>query len=73
MGGMRPQIVNKYERKLIMGEAKILGDKAIFNMTPSPGASTCLKNGENDAYKLLEFLGKDYKFDEHKFKKDFNL
>jgi malate dehydrogenase (quinone) len=38
IGGIRPQLVNIREKKLEMGEAKILGDKIIFNITPSPGA-----------------------------------
>ncbi|HEX2970389.1 MAG TPA: FAD-dependent oxidoreductase, partial [Bacteroidales bacterium] len=42
VGGTRPQIVNNTTRKLEMGEAKLTGDKIIFNITPSPGASTCL-------------------------------
>jgi len=54
-----------------MGEAKLLGDKSIFNITPSPGASTCLRNAEDDAKKIIEFLGGKYKFNHKKFLKDF--
>ena len=31
-----------------MGEAKLSGEKIIFNITPSPGASTCLGNAYAD-------------------------
>jgi malate dehydrogenase (quinone) len=48
IGGTRPQIVNNTTRKLEMGEAKLDGDKIIFNITPSPGASTCLGNAYSD-------------------------
>ena len=53
-----------------MGEAKLLGENIIFNITPSPGASVCLKNAENDAHKIIEFLGKEFSFDDQKMKKD---
>lgn len=69
-GGMRPQIVNTETKKMEMGEAKIIGEKAIFNITPSPGATTCLKNAKKDTAKIVEMLGKEYSFDEAKFKKD---
>jgi len=46
-GGVRPQVVNLNTRALEMGEAKITGDKIIFNITPSPGASTCLQKDIN--------------------------
>ncbi len=70
LGGIRPQIVNINERKLVMGEAKIIGDNIIFDITPSPGASVCIKNAENNAKKVIEFLGKNYRFYETKFRKD---
>jgi len=69
-GGVRPQIVEIKNRKLNLGEAKILGDNIIFNITPSPGASTCLRNAEEDVEKLIEFLGKDFKFDKEGFEMD---
>ncbi len=69
-GGIRPQIVNLNSRKLEMGEAKILGKNIIFNITPSPGASTCLKTAEDDTQRLIDFLGADYWFDQAKFERD---
>jgi len=69
-GGVRPQIVNNKTFTLDMGEAKLVGENIIFNITPSPGASTCLKNAEDDAAKVVEFLGGGYKFDRSKFERD---
>jgi malate dehydrogenase (quinone) len=67
-GGVRPQIVDTKNRELDMGEAKITGDDIIFNITPSPGASTCLKNAMNDTHRIVEFLGDGYAFDEDAFR-----
>ncbi|OVE86023.1 FAD-dependent oxidoreductase [Natronolimnobius baerhuensis] len=66
-GGVRPQIVNTETKSLDMGEAKIHGDGIIFNITPSPGASTCLQNAKKDTRQVLEFLGDDYEFAEDEF------
>jgi malate dehydrogenase (quinone) len=63
-GGMRPQIINKDTHDLMMGEAKLTVGGAIFNMTPSPGASTSLAIAEKDARQICDFLGK--RFDEEK-------
>jgi len=70
IGGTRPQIVNNTTRKLEMGEAKLSGDKIIFNITPSPGASTCLGNAYSDTQKIMEFLGSRFKFNKEAFEKD---
>jgi malate dehydrogenase (quinone) len=70
IGGTRPQIVNNTTRKLELGEAKLTGDNIIVNITPSPGASTCLGNAYADAEKIVEFLGSQYKFDKQAFEKD---
>ncbi len=69
-GGIRPQIVNLRSRKLEMGEAKILGRNILFNITPSPGASTCLKTAEDDARRVVEFLGEGVWFDQEGFSRD---
>jgi malate dehydrogenase (quinone) len=69
-GGVRPQIVNLNTKALEMGEAKIIGDKIIFNITPSPGASTCLQNALEDTEKLIVFLGDKYQFDREQFLAD---
>jgi len=56
-GGVRPQLINKTEVSLMMGEAKINpGTGIVFNMTPSPGASSCLENAEKDMRLVVEYL-----------------
>jgi malate dehydrogenase (quinone) len=70
IGGTRPQIVNNTTRKLEMGEAKLTGDRIIFNITPSPGASTCLGNAYSDTSMIIEFLHNKYKFNKEAFEKD---
>ena len=47
-----------------MGEAKMVGEDVVFNITPSPGASTCLKNAMRDTRTVIEFLDGEYEFDE---------
>lgn len=66
-GGVRPQIVNLNSQGLEMGEAKIIGDKIIFNITPSPGASTCLQNALEDTARAIDFLGEGYQFNRQEF------
>ncbi len=39
---MRPQIIDKKNHKLLLGEAKLEEDGVIFNMTPSLGATSSL-------------------------------
>jgi malate dehydrogenase (quinone) len=70
IGGTRPQIVNNTTRKLEMGEAKLSGEKIIFNITPSPGASTCLGNAYSDTQEIIKFLDSRFKFDKEAFEKD---
>ena len=70
IGGTRPQIVNNTTRKLEMGEAKLSGDKIIFNITPSPGASTCLGNAYSDVSMVMDFLDNKFKFDKEAFEKN---
>ena len=69
-GGVRPQIVNLDTKALEMGEAKIVGDKIIFNITPSPGASTCLQNALEDTARAIDFLGEGYHFNRQQFLED---
>ena len=72
-GGVRPQIVNLNSQALEMGEAKIIGDRIIFNITPSPGASTCLQNALEDTARLIDFLGEGYQFDRQQFLDDLSV
>jgi len=72
-GGVRPQVVNLKNKALEMGEAKIIGDRIIFNITPSPGASTCLQNALEDTKRIINFLGDDYQFDRQQFLQDLSV
>ncbi|MCW8829004.1 MAG: FAD-dependent oxidoreductase, partial [Gammaproteobacteria bacterium] len=57
IGGIRPVLIDKANRKLHLGEARIApGNGLIFNMTPSPGATSCLGNAENDLNRIAEHL-----------------
>jgi malate dehydrogenase (quinone) len=68
-GGVRPQVLNKVEGKLMLGEASInTGEGIIFNMTPSPGATSCLGNAKRDVLNVTKFLGKT--FDIEKFEEE---
>ena len=60
-GGVRPQVLDKEKEKLMLGEASINpGNGIIFNMTPSPGATSCLGNAERDLKVVVDYLGLDY-------------
>lgn len=71
IGGIRPQVVNTDTKKLEMGEAEIVGDKILFNITPSPGASVSLKNAEQDALKIISMLGLPFQFNRKQWCLDF--
>ncbi|VAW67114.1 Malate:quinone oxidoreductase [hydrothermal vent metagenome] len=80
VGGIRPQLIDKDHCKLLMGEAKIdTGIGAIFNMTPSPGGTSCIENAEIDLRTIVEHLGttidedalqKDLLMDDHQHSAD---
>ena len=56
--GIRPQLIEKKERRLMMGAGKIdEGDGIIFNMTPSPGATSALDNARVDMNSIASQLG----------------
>jgi malate dehydrogenase (quinone) len=68
-GGVRPQVLNKTEKKLMLGEASLSeGNGIIFNMTPSPGATSCLGNAQRDVKVICEYL--NLEFDEAQFLAD---
>lgn len=69
-GGIRPQIVDLRAKDFRMDETKMIGDNIIFNTTPSPGASVCLRNAKEDASQIVEFLGSGYAFDAEAFARD---
>ncbi|MGI0485168.1 FAD-dependent oxidoreductase [Pantanalinema rosaneae CENA516] len=58
VGGIRPQLIDKTRGQLILGQAEIdLGGGIRFNITPSPGATNCLSNAEQDVLCIQEHLG----------------
>ncbi len=64
-GGMRPQIIDKSKRELLLGEAKINESGIIFNMTPSPGASSSLSIAMQDAQAICDYLGATFDTQKH--------
>ena len=70
-GGIRPQVLDKIQKKLILGEKKIKSNQGItFNMTPSPGATSCLRNALIDMLEITEYLKAEIKMD--KIKEELN-
>lgn len=58
VGGIRPQLIDKTNRKLILGQAEIdPGEGIRFNITPSPGATNCLNSAEQDLLRIQQHLG----------------
>ncbi|MBL6989246.1 MAG: FAD-dependent oxidoreductase [Bacteriovoracaceae bacterium] len=55
-GGTRPQIIDTKTKTLNLGEAKLTDKNLIINITPSPGASTCLSQAHGDLKLISEFL-----------------
>ena len=70
-GGMRPQIIDKKAQELLLGEAKIEEGGLIFNMTPSPGATSSLAIALQDAQSVCKVLGAT--FDDIKHKSEIEL
>lgn len=68
-GEVRPQVIDMNAKKLELGEKKIITGKGLtFNMTPSPGATSCLGNAEIDSLEITKYLGR--KFDIERFNAD---
>ncbi|MDX2098885.1 MAG: FAD-dependent oxidoreductase [Leptolyngbyaceae cyanobacterium bins.59] len=58
VGGIRPQLIDKTRHELILGQAAIdPGGGLRFNITPSPGATNCMHNAEQDLLRIQEHLG----------------
>ncbi len=70
--GVRPQLIDEENAQLLMGAAKISdGDGVIFNMTPSPGATSAFANAAEDMVAVTSWLGKS--IDEQSFERVFNV
>ena len=67
-GGISPRIVDRRSMTLNIGEQKIRKGNAIFNVSPSPGASSSLAIAESDAKYLSKRLG--FRFDQDKFNRN---
>ena len=61
-GGVRPQLIDKRNHKLMLGEARISCDGPIvFNVTPSPGGTDCLGNAEQDLRAIVARLNCEFR------------
>ncbi len=68
-GEVRPQVVDRTQKELELGEKKIITNKGItFNMTPSPGATSCLQNAFIDTQEIVTYLNAT--FDTERFLRD---
>lgn len=57
-GGVRPQLIDKQQHKLMLGEVSIEACPGlVFNVTPSPGGTCCLGNAIRDAQAIVARLG----------------
>jgi malate dehydrogenase (quinone) len=57
-GGVRPQLIDKQARRLMLGEARIEAIPGLtFNVTPSPGGTCCLGNALRDLEEIVNRLG----------------
>lgn len=66
-GEVRPQVIDLGTKKLELGEKKILTKKGLtFNMTPSPGATSCIGNAEIDIQEVAKYLGATFNSDRFK-------
>ncbi|CAD7288084.1 FAD-dependent oxidoreductase [Campylobacter suis] len=68
-GGVRPQVINRHTKQLELGEGRIsTNDGIVFNMTPSPGATSCFDTARRDLLEICKYLDKN--FDEQKFNEE---
>lgn len=67
-GGIRPQIIDEKKGKLVVGEAKLQREGLIFNITPSPGASSCLFSAFTDIKYITRYLNATFNYE--KFEKE---
>ena len=57
-GGVRPQLIDKRARRLMLGEVSIPAVAGlVFHVTPSPGGTCCLGIAEQDAAAIADRLG----------------
>ena len=68
VGGIRPQIIDTKKKQLALGGTAIEGNGALFSVTPSPGATSCLKEAMDNCLYLANYNGKQFHLE--KFKRD---
>ncbi|MCL4404567.1 MAG: FAD-dependent oxidoreductase [Candidatus Marsarchaeota archaeon] len=68
VGGIRPQIIDENKRFLSMGASKIRGNNIMFNITPSPGATSSLQSAMDDIVYISTLL--DIKLDEERMERE---
>jgi malate dehydrogenase (quinone) len=57
-GGVRPQLIDRRQRKLMLGEVRIEAMPGLsFNVTPSPGGTCCLGNAIREVEAIAARLG----------------
>lgn len=57
LGGLRPQLVDLVAGRLFFGTAVFRSEEGVsFNITPSPGASSCLAQACQEARHIAQFL-----------------
>jgi malate dehydrogenase (quinone) len=57
-GGVRPQLIDRQQRRLMLGEARIEPRPGLaFNVTPSPGGTCCLGNAAVELEAIVARLG----------------
>ncbi len=66
VGGIRPQIIDENKRFLTTGASKIRGNNIMFNITPSPGATSSLQSAMDDIVYICSLL--DIKLNESKMR-----
>lgn len=57
-GGVRPQLIDEKQAKLILGDRQFRSDKAVIMITPSPGASASILNAIENAIYFSQVLDK---------------
>ncbi len=67
-GGISPRIVDRKKMTLNIGEERIRKDNAVFDISPSPGASSSLAIARSDAAYISSRLGID--FDKERFDRE---
>lgn len=68
MGGIRPQIVDERSKSFSIGASKLYKDGMIFNITPSPGASSALASAIEDMIYISRVL--DLRIDRQSIESD---